>query len=365
MSNEIVNTFIWEIGNFENLLKLIPRGKCITSQRFWLPQKSFDINNQSCKHPTLWELYLFPNGDNGTRDSISLYFHAVQTNYEKSNHIMNRKKSINIGIGKYEICGHYESSPKTLMRSRRTSTTFDIFDFSKNGGLELPNFIPLDSIFPEGDKSKAVNLFVQVTLFEDDVVDDDDERVYEQYFEDDTFTDIEFVLDCGSRIKAHRIVLSANSTYFKNMLQGQWKEKDMKAIQIKETNYIAFRAVVYYIYSGKLLDIKGFDILKNTFKLADMMMLENLSRLVIDELSEWISDENWYEIILLGWEFNNEPLRNMGLQYIADNWAKIKRSEGMLRLLSSNNIEGIEELFYVVNKNMEIAKWDGHSLYFC
>ncbi|RGB38932.1 BTB/POZ protein [Rhizophagus diaphanus] len=128
-------------------------------------------------------------------------------------------------------------------------------------------------------------------------------RIYEEYFEDERFADIEFVLDCGSRIKAHRIILSANSIYFKNMLQGQWKEGSMETIQIKETNYMAFRAVVYYIYSGKLYDTNGFDILKQTFKLADMMMLENLSKLIIDELSDLINEENWYEFILLGWEF--------------------------------------------------------------
>ncbi|CAB5365157.1 unnamed protein product [Rhizophagus irregularis] len=142
------------------------------------------------------------------------------------------------------------------------------------------------------------------------------------------------------------------------MLQGQWKEGSMEAIQIKETNYMAFRAVVYYIYSGKLYGINGFDILKQTFKLADMMMLENLSKLIIDELSDLIDEENWYEFILLGWEFNNSSLKSIGLKYIANNWEKVKKSEGMLRLFASNNVEGIEELFYVINRNMEIAKWD-------
>jgi hypothetical protein len=361
--SEIASTFIWEVGNFQNLIKQIPKGRKIISQRFWLPQKSFDINNQQdLNRRTLWELSLFPNGVNGTKDVISLQISAIRTQFEKSNHITRRSKAICIGIGKYENCEHYESS-KTLIKSLKLSPKSDVFNLTKNDGMEFPDFISLNSIFSEGDKSRAVSLFVQVTLLDNCDVDYSDDSLYEEYFEDERFADIEFVLDCGSKIKAHRIVLSANSTYFKNMLQGQWKEKSMEIIQIKETNYVAFRTVVYYIYSGKLYDIDGFDNFKQTFKLAEMMMLENLSKLIIDELSDLIDEENWYEYILLGWEFNNSFLKNIGLEYIADNWVKIKKSEGLLRLLASNNIEGIEELFYVVNRNMEIAKWNNCSLY--
>lgn len=357
--SEIASTFIWEVGNFQNLIKQIPRGKSIISQRFLLPQRSFDQNNQQDQNrPTLWELSLLPNGVNGTKEVISLRINAIQTEFEKSNHIMKRRKDIHLGIGKYENCEHCESSFKTLIKSHRIFSRLTDFDFTKNECLEFSEFISLNSIFPEGDKSKAVSLFVQVTLLDDGDYDYCNYRVYEEYFEDERFADIEFVLDCGSRIKAHRIILSANSTYFKNMLQGQWKEKSMEAVQIKETNYMAFRVVVYYIYSGKLYDINGFDILKQTFKLADMMMLENLSRLITDELSDLIDEENWYEFILLGWEFNNSSLKNTGLKYTANNWEKVKKSEGMLRIFASNNVEGIEELFYVINRNMEIAKWD-------
>ncbi|CAG8440048.1 4417_t:CDS:1 [Funneliformis caledonium] len=356
MTSEIANTFVWEIGNFQKWIKQVSQGECINSQNFWLPQRSFETKNQNFNHPTLWELSLYPNGI--ISKGMSLRVQAIQTKYEKEKGITTRRKQFILGIGEYDI-SQLLPKRKAVIRQCEKSGNFTFNGSKTVSSCLYDNFFSLDYIFPRNEKTKVVNLFVQVTVLEEKSIPVDKIRFdnkYEDCFEDDTFSDIEFELDCGSRIKAHRVILSSSSIYFKIMFSSQWKERDMKVVPIRETKYTSFRAVLYFIYSGKLLDLESFDDFEHTFKLADMMMLNNLNKLVINEWLKIVDNENWHKFILLGWKYNNNLLKNTGLEYAADHWKQVKKGEGMLQLLATNNVEGIEELFYITNKRLEISK---------
>ncbi|CAG8521913.1 8619_t:CDS:1 [Funneliformis mosseae] len=307
MTSEIANTFVWEIGNFQKWIKQVSQGECINSQKFWLPQRSFETKNQSFNHPTLWELSLYPNGI--ISKGMSLRVHAIQTKYEKEKGITTRRKQFILGIGEYDI-SQLLPKRKAVIRQCEKSGNFTFNGSKTVSSCLYDNFFSLDYIFPRNEKTKVVNLFVQVTVLEEKSIPVDKIRFdnkYEDFFEDDTFSDIEFELDCGS-------------------------------------------------YLGKLLDLESFDDFEHTFKLADMMMLNNLNKLVINEWLKIVDNENWHKFILLGWKYNNNLLKNTGLEYAADHWKQVKKGEGMLQLLATNNVEGIEELFYITNKRLEISK---------
>ncbi|CAI2181659.1 8397_t:CDS:1 [Funneliformis geosporum] len=355
MTSEIANTFVWEIGNFQKWIK-VSKGECINSQKFWLPQRSFEINNdQVCNHPTLWELSLYPNGISSK--GMSLCVHAIQTKYEKEKGISTRRKQFILGIGEYDI-SQLLTKRKAVIRQSEKYGNFTFNGSKTISSNRYDNFFSLDYIFSRNEKAKVVNLFVQVTILEEKSIPVDRikfDNKYEDCFGDDSFSDIEFELDCGSRIKAHRVILSSSSSYFKIMFSSQWKERDMDVVPIRETNYTSFRAILYFIYSGKLLGLESFDEFEHAFKLADMMMLKNLNKLVINEWLKIVDNENWHKFILLGWKYNNNLLKNTGLEYAADHWEKVKKDDGMLQLIASNNIEGIEELFYITNKRLEMS----------
>ncbi|CAI2192818.1 12351_t:CDS:1, partial [Funneliformis geosporum] len=155
---------------------------------------------------------------------------------------------------------------------------------------------------------------------------------------------------------AHRIILVSNSEYFGNMLQGGWKEQHMKLIPIKETRFDTFRMILYYLYSGKLMDT-SLVTLCDVFRQGDMMMLDDLKDLVARKMKMLINDDTWDEILLLAWKTKDFQLKNIGLEYAFDNWERVKKGMGLTRLFETSIVEQLEELFFVINKRKEMVKW--------
>ncbi|CAI2182828.1 5772_t:CDS:1, partial [Funneliformis geosporum] len=205
--NDIKNTFIWEIGSFQDYVKKVNR---ISSQIFCIPQITFDKDQvEDDDKTTLWRLVLYPNENN----YISLFIEAIKTPYEIMKSIDKRNQIYHIGIGISNKSLNFRYSRNFIHQRNSVKATFDLTKNLPSWGFT--KFISLDSIFPGGDKSKKVELFIQVTILDDKPV--EKKKIYghlEKWFEDEYFTDVEFILDCGSKIKAHRIILVSNSEYF-------------------------------------------------------------------------------------------------------------------------------------------------------
>ncbi|CAG8649685.1 16891_t:CDS:1 [Funneliformis mosseae] len=325
--SEIINTFVWEIGSFQDYVKSIRYGKYIQSHIFRIPQRTFnkeqgEEGDDSTDSTTLWRLLIYPNGYTAS-NHISLYLEAIKTPYEIIKGIDKRNQIYHIGIGISNTSLNFRLSRDLIHQRTSNKVTFDLSKESPSWGFN--KFISLDSIFPVGDKSKKVELFIQVTILDDKPV--EKEKYYgqlEKWFEYENFTDVEFILDCGSRIKAHRIILASNSEYFRNMLQGGWKEQHMKSIPIKETRFEIFRTILYYLYSGKLMDT-SLVTLCDVFRQGDMMMLDDMKALIARKLKKLINEDIWDEILLLAWETKDLQLKNIGLEYAMDNWERVKK----------------------------------------
>ncbi|CAJ0651898.1 9970_t:CDS:2, partial [Entrophospora sp. SA101] len=207
-------------------------------------------------------LILFPEG-NKLRDAneyISLYLEAIQTPYENQNLIDTRYARFKLSIEMMEISD----------------------DFTKTN---------------ESKRSNSRSYFLSSTN--------------EKFFEDDSFTDIRFLLDCGSIIKAHRVILAGGSAYFNKMLKGEWKESNSETIKIHSFKYETFRAILFYIYSGKLVDTQDLELLKDVYVKAEMMGLDGLLKLLVNKFSEIIDEDNWDDILILGQRTSNKPLKNI------------------------------------------------------
>src|SRR5207248_5219947 len=146
----------------------------------------------------------------------------------------------------------------------------------------------------------------------------------DQFFNNPYFSDITFSFDCGSELKASRLVLAAKSTYFMNMFTGEWTESNQSKIVIKGVKYEYYKAMIYYFYSGSLDSGLDFNVLMGLFSEADMCQIEDLVKIVTNRIVEIISNENWNEILLMGWQSNNNDLKEAGLKFVHENWLNIK-----------------------------------------
>lgn len=73
--------------------------------------------------------------------------------------------------------------------------------------------------------------------------------MFSQLLEKESFCDVTLACD-GQIIKAHKIVLSACSTYFEQIL-SQFEEKDPIVI-MKDMKYVDVRCLVEFMYKGEI-----------------------------------------------------------------------------------------------------------------
>jgi hypothetical protein len=306
---------------------------------------------------TLWKLKLYPNGYNSdSKNFISLFLEAIPTRFELINNIKKRVKTFKMGIGRFVVHENMESFSNRFIGQEMLNSTFE---FENNYVWGRAKFCKLNNIFLNEDRTKELDILIQVTFMNEENFDDDEimSESTEGYFEKNIFTDIEFALDCGSRVKAHRIILSMKSAYFKNMLEGGWREQGMDVIPIKNVRYEAFRAILYYIYSNKLMEVHRFKHLKDIFVLSDMMDLIGLKLLVTKKIVELIGNDNWNEILTLGWRYEDASLKSAGFNFVAENWEDVRISDNMCKILEDHNIDLIQEIMAAGIRSENTLKW--------
>jgi len=72
-----------------------------------------------------------------------------------------------------------------------------------------------------------------------------------QYFGEDQFHDIIFNVE-GRPLKAHKIILCSASECFRAMFEGNFQESKQTEIDLPDCSYSSFRALLEYIYKGRL-----------------------------------------------------------------------------------------------------------------
>ncbi|KAG8066536.1 hypothetical protein GUJ93_ZPchr0004g40502 [Zizania palustris] len=112
--------------------------------------------------------------------------------------------------------------------------------------------------------------------------------------------DLEFHVG-DATFKAHRMVVAAQSPYFRNLLYGMGKEASSPHVYIRERNPETFGAVLHYIYHDKLPDdvvSRSVDdddnaaVARELFEAADMYLMERLKLMCADIMLRLIDDDN-------------------------------------------------------------------------
>ncbi|CAJ0836562.1 20260_t:CDS:2 [Entrophospora sp. SA101] len=386
-------SFSWRINCFNELAARHPNETFFYSERFWSPRgqpgktslssspstaivsttnttMAFNENNILCGQTNnhnntcyLWRLKMFPNGvDKKSNDHLSLYLEAIHTQYEKVNGIGCRQKKFRLSL--FRIDPNNNNNPQQSQQQQQLSlqqfhrhTLETKFEFNgSNSDYGFARIIALKDLFPITNENlyPEMDLLVRVQIFNDLPTGEGTSSIanifdlslgpFEKYFEVEKFYDIEFVFDCGSVMKAHRVILAARSAYFENLLGGEWKEGHMKTIAIRDMPYKTFRSIVHHLYTNKLEDDLTFELLREIFSKADMLGIPQLETMAAERMVRLINSENWDQILMLGWEFQDNRLRTAGLEFAIDNWTKIRDTENMKQVMECGNMDWIEEL---------------------
>ncbi|OXA54820.1 RCC1 and BTB domain-containing protein 1 [Folsomia candida] len=132
-------------------------------------------------------------------------------------------------------------------------------------------------------------------------------------------SDVTFSVE-GKTISAHKLVLTARSEYFAKMFSNEWKEMKGSSIEIKDTRYEIFEALLFYIYCDKVTFSK--DEYENIFglmMLADAHCAIKIRHECEQILMRNITTENAVFLIRNAASANASDLEMNVVRFILDN----------------------------------------------
>ncbi|CAO4380288.1 unnamed protein product [Caenorhabditis nigoni] len=141
-------------------------------------------------------------------------------------------------------------------------------------------------------------------------------QCFADIFRSSDHSDVTLVLDDGAEFPAHRLILAARSSFFRAMMYNGFKESHEQRVSLHETNSVAFRAVLQYMYTSKI-DFAGveLDVLLEYLSLAHRYELRQLMTAISEYFKEILKNENLCSILNAAYFFQFSDLIDYCMQY--------------------------------------------------
>lgn len=131
---------------------------------------------------------------------------------------------------------------------------------------------------------------------------------------DERFSDVTFVVE-DKEIKAHKVILSAQSTYFDAMFTHDTADsKNNSKIQVTDVASQDFIELIRFIYSKRVNDLKKSAL--GLFQAADKYNLLNLKEICAEYLKDNITDENVLDVLHFSKLHNHSSLEQSATSHL-------------------------------------------------
>ncbi|XP_035711218.1 RCC1 and BTB domain-containing protein 1-like isoform X2 [Folsomia candida] len=139
--------------------------------------------------------------------------------------------------------------------------------------------------------------------------------------------DVAFSVE-GKVITAHRCILAERSEYFECMFSNEWKEaKGGSAIEVKDTKYEIFEALLFNIYSDKIkFKESEYENIFDLMKLADSYCQVDIRHECEEILISNINTENAFFLAKNASTANVSSLEEKVIKFIVDNQLLVDHS---------------------------------------
>lgn len=129
-------------------------------------------------------------------------------------------------------------------------------------------------------------------------------------------SDVTFVLDDGTEIASHRLILAIRSSFFRAMLFNGFQESHQPKVSLHDTNSTAFRAILEYMYTSKIeFSNVDLDILLEYLSLAHRYDLSQLITAISEYFKEILKNDNLCSIFNAAYFFQLTDLIDFCMQY--------------------------------------------------
>ncbi len=173
------------------------------------------------------------------------------------------------------------------------------------------------------------------------------QSIYECY-QEGKFCDVTLIVGSEAQIKAHKVVLSSCSEYFKGLLDLRWNKSEQDAIVIQDFDVETLKSVLKFAYTGELEVNRG-----NVLKLltaGDFLQMDFIKESCGIFLQPTVNLENCLLLLATANKFNAVMLVNVVVEYIANNYYSVSQSENFLQLPVELLIEVLQSESLIVDK---------------
>lgn len=133
-------------------------------------------------------------------------------------------------------------------------------------------------------------------------------------YEDGKFCDVTFIV--GEKlIKAHRVVLSSFSLYFKALFDSFWKENEQEKIHIQDIDERTLKCLINFAYSGEL-EVNTANVL-DLLSAADFLQIDFVKTSCGKYLKSLVNHENCLTMLIIANKFNVLELESYLVNFAA------------------------------------------------
>ena len=161
-------------------------------------------------------------------------------------------------------------------------------------------------------------------------------KIMEEARQKNLFTDVTIIVADGVEFKAHKVVLAAQSHFFKTRFEGRWREQVKEdthphdRVEMTDVPMNIMEAVLSYVYTGKVAGIEK--IAYKALSIAKEYGIEGLRNICEQSLAKMLSSNNAIDMLIFADDNNAQNLRAKCIKYISTNAASVRGSEGWSKL---------------------------------
>ncbi|KAM3855890.1 kelch repeat and BTB domain-containing protein 4 isoform 1-T1 [Vipera latastei] len=180
-----------------------------------------------------------------------------------------------------------------------------------------------------GNSSDEENYFVNYTFTDRSHSSRVAQGIMKLCLEDELFADVTIYVE-GKEFQLHRLVLSAQSCFFRSMFTSNLKEAHNRIIELQDVSESVFQLVVDYIYHGAV-KLRA-DYLQETYEAADMYQLTALFEECSRFLARTLQVKNCLQIMWLSDQHSDVELYTAAKHCAKSCLAQLQETEEFLHL---------------------------------
>ena len=147
-----------------------------------------------------------------------------------------------------------------------------------------------------------------------------------------SFPDVYFVMDDGTKVAAHKGILAARSEHFRAMFCLNMSESKTFEISMKNCTATVFTTMLHFLYTGSFRDLQTINQTAELLQLSDHLTIDDLKKCCEIELTNAADIQNICDLVLIADKFNAHTLRKFCLSFILDNFNTIANQPSFERL---------------------------------